>query len=465
MANPFHLEGVNGSEARMRTIRIGSGAGYGGDRIEPAVDLMRDGALDYICFECLAERTISIAQQQRLRDPEKGYNELLEERFERILPLQAEKGFRVVTNMGAANPLAAARVVADMAGRMGLRGLRIAAVTGDDLLDDIGRFLAQPILETGAPLGSLADSIISANAYIGCGGIVEALKAGADIVIGGRIADPALFLGPLVHEFGWPADRHDLIGRGIVAGHLLECAAQVCGGYFADPGFKDVPELWNVGFPIAEVSEDGTTTVTKLPSAGGMVTTATVKEQLIYEIHDPACYFTPDGIADFTGIRVEETGRDRVRVTGADGREGNGLYKVSVGCRDSFIGEGEISYGGPGALARARLAAEILKRRFEATGLAAEETRFDLMGVNSLHADAIPARCGASEPHEVRLRCAARTRTRAEAVRVGNEVEALYTNGPAAGGGVTKGVREIVSVASIFVPQSEVRVKTTILTV
>lgn len=440
----------------MKTIRIGSGAGYGGDRIEPAVDLMRDGNLDYICFECLAERTISIAQQQRLKDPDKGYNELLEYRFERILPLLAEKRFKVVTNMGAANPVAAMRVVARMAEELGIRGLRIAAITGDDLLDCVDRYMDLVTLETGKPLSSIREHVVSANAYIGCSGIVEALDRGADIVIGGRISDPSLFLGPLMHAFGWPKDRFDLIGKGILTGHLLECSAQVCGGYFADPGYKEVPDLWNVGFPIAEVDEDGDVVITKLASAGGLVTPATVKEQILYEIHDPSCYRTPDGIADYSGVTARQEGPDRVRVRGADGRVGSGLLKMNVGYTDSCIGEGEISYGGPGARARARLAAEILKKRIALLGIPIEEMRIELIGINSLYGEALSAE--APEPFEVRVRCAARTPLKQDAVRIGNEVETLYVNGPAGGGGVTKGVREIVSIASVFIPEADVRI-------
>ena len=430
----------------MRTLRIGSGAGYGGDRLEPAIDLIRRGNLDYIIFECLAERTIALAQLEKQADPQKGYNSLLEYRMRAILAALKDHPTRVITNMGAANPRAAAQKTRELAREAGLFGLKVACVTGDNVLATLSPDL--PILETGAPLSSLGDSVISANAYLGCEGICKALEAGADIVITGRVADPALVLGPLRHEFGWAADDFDKLGKGILAGHLLECAGQVTGGYFADPGMKDVPELWNLGFPLAEITEAGDITITKLPDTGGLVSEATCQEQLLYEIQDPTRYFTPDCTADFSGVTTRQIGPDRVQLRGATGRAHNGQYKVSVGYQDCWIGEGQISYYGATARERAALAGEIVRRRLEVRGCAHSELRIDLLGVNSLFPAAGPV------PPEVRLRVAARTADRANAALVGDEVEALYTNGPGGGGGAAKQVRKIVSVASVFLPQS-----------
>lgn len=438
----------------MKTIRIGSGAGYGGDRIEPAIDLIRKGNLDYIIFECLAERTIALAQLERLACPEQGYNPLFTYRMERILDALRENRVRVVTNMGAANPVSAAKKAREMADALGLQELKIAAVTGDDVLEKLPEFLDYPVMETGRPLGELQEDIISANAYIGCAGIVEALQQGADIVITGRVADPALVLGPLVYEFGWSMEDSALLGKGTIAGHLLECAGQVTGGYFCDPGRKDVPDLWDLGFPIAEVSEDGGLVITKLPDKGGLVSEQTCKEQILYELQDPANYFTPDCTADFQMVSVQQEGRDRVRVSGASGKPGNGKLKVSVGYQDCYIGEGQISYGGHNALGRARLAGEIVKKRLELCGCEFEELRVGCMGVDSLYREGISQRLGCGEPVEVRLRVAARTRDRHNAELVGNEVEALYTNGPAGGGGVVKSTRKIVSVASVLIPNT-----------
>jgi hypothetical protein len=281
--------------------------------------------------------------------------------------------------------------------------------------------------------------------------MAEALSAGADIVITGRASDPALFLAPMIHAFGWAMDDWNLLGQGTVAGHLLECAGQITGGYFADPGYKDIADLARLGFPIGEVGEDGSLVITKVAGSGGAVTAQTCKEQLLYEVHDPTRYIQPDVVADFSQVKVEEIARDRVRVSGGRGTKRTGTLKVSVGYVDSFIGEGQISYAGPGALARGRLALEIVRERLKLTGVAASELRFELIGVESLHGAQVSAH--ADEPYEVRVRVAGRTENLREAIRIGNEVETLYTNGPAAGGGAFKSARDVVAVASVLLPR------------
>ena len=311
--------------------------------------------------------------------------------------------------------------------------------------------------ETGATAAELGNRIVSANAYIGAQPIAEALANGADIVITGRAADPSLFVGPLVHEFGWGLDDWHRLGQATLIGHLLECAGQVTGGYFADPGYKDVPDLARLGFPIGEVSEDGSVVVTKVPGSGGRVIAATCKEQILYEIHDPARYLTPDVTADFSNVTVEEIGPDRVRIQGASGSPMPETLKVSVGAVEGFVGEGQISYAGPGARARGELALDIVRERLTLTGVRASELRFDLIGVNSLHGDRLSGNGGHHEPYEVRVRVAGRTDSLEEAVRIGNEVETLYTNGPAGGGGVTKSAREVVGILSAYIPREIVR--------
>jgi hypothetical protein len=430
---------------------MGAGAGYAGDRIEPAVELAERGELDYLVFECLAERTIALAQQARMRDPSEGYDPLLAERMRAVLPLCRANGIKLVTNMGAANPLAAAEKTREIARSLGVNGLRIAAVTGDDVLDVV-KSGDYRIEETGRPVNDLGNRIVSANAYLGAAPIVQALAGGADVVITGRVGDPALYLGPLVHEFGWAMDDWDALGRGTLVGHLLECAGQVTGGYFADPGCKDVPGLARLGFPIGEVGEDGGVVVTKVAGSGGRVTPATCKEQLLYEVHDPARYYQPDVVADFSAVSVTEVGPDRVRAEGARGAPKTGLLKTSIGYVDSYIGEGQISYAGPGARDRGRLALEIVRERLRLAGVSTTETRFELIGVDALHGERLSA--GSGESYEVRARVAGRTDSYAEAVRIGNEVETLYTNGPAGGGGVTKSAREIVAVVSALVPEA-----------
>ena len=434
----------------MKTLRIGTGAGYSGDRIEPAVELARDGRLDYLVFECLAERTIALAQQARRQDPAAGYDPMLEARMRAVLALAVCNRVRIVSNMGAANPVAAAQKTAEIARALGLHGLKIAAVIGDDVLEVVRRGDYR-LEESGATVASLGDRIVSANAYLGVEPIVEALRTGAQVVITGRAADPALFMAPLVHEFGWALDDWHRLGQATVAGHLLECAGQITGGYFADPGFKDVPRLAHLGFPIGEVSDNGDVVIAKVPGSGGQVTAATCKEQLVYEIHDPRRYLQPDVVADFSQVTIEEIAPDRVRVSGGLGSPRTPTLKVSVAYTDGFIGDGQISYAGPGALERARLALEIVRERLVIIGLQSDELRFDLIGVDALHGTVLSR--GAGAPYEVRARVAGRCASLAEARRIGNEVETLYTNGPAGGGGATHSVREVLAVQSVLLPR------------
>ena len=438
-------------------MRIGAGAGFARDRIEPAVELVERGDIDYLVFECLAERTIATDQLEKARDPAKGFNAGLEARMRAVLGKCHEAGVRIVTNMGSANPLAAARHVARLARELGLDGVRVAAVEGDDVVARV-RTLQAPILETGESLDVIRSRIVSANAYLGAAPMVEALGRGADVVVVGRSADPSLFLAPMMHELGWRADGWRLLGVGTVIGHLMECAGQITGGYFADPGYKDVPGLARLGFPIAEVREDGEAFITKAPGSGGAVTVETASEQLLYEIHDPAAYVTPDVVADFTGVELEEIARDVVRVTGGDGRPRTDTYKVSVGYRDGFIGEGQMSYAGPGALERARLAADVVVERLRMQRLEASETRVDLIGVDSIHGPEARALAGAlgATPYEVRIRVACRTGTAEEAAKVGTEVASLLTNGPAGGAADAAAVREIIAILSVLLPRDAV---------
>lgn len=392
-----------------------------------------------------------MAQQARLKDAKAGYDPLLAARMRSVLPLCAKNKVTLITSMGAANPSAAAEKVREIAASLGLHGLKIAAVSGDDVLDTV-KAADLRLEENGESIRTLDGKIISANAYLGAAPLVEALRGGANVIITGRVADPALFLAPLIHEFGWSFDDWDKLGKGTLVGHLLECAGQITGGYFADPGYKDVDELARLGFPLAEVSEDGSAVITKVSGSGGKVVTATCKEQMLYEIHDPSTYYTPDVVADFSGVTMTQEGPDRVRVDGATGRPCTDTLKVSVGYRDGFIGEGQMSYAGPGAQARGQLALDIVRQRLALTGVRFSEIRYDLIGVNSIH-----CRTPAREPDEVRVRVTARTDSLDEAVRVGNEVETLYTNGPAAGGGASKLAKEVVAILSVLLPRASVK--------
>ena len=435
----------------MTLLRIGAGAGFSGDRISPAVELATKGDLDYLVFECLAERTIALAQLQRSKDKRLGFDALLAARMRAVLPVCVAQGVKIISNMGAANPLAAGHEVIRVARELGVKTLKVAVVLGDDVLANLqGQDLA--LMDSQSTLGSLGDSIISANAYIGAEGIVRALANGADVVITGRVADPALFLAPLIHEFGWAMDDWDLLGKGTVVGHLLECAGQITGGYFADPGYRDVPDLACLGFPLAEVSSNGSAVITKVAGSGGCVNTLTCASQLLYEIENPAAYLQPDVVADFSSVTLSQVGPDRVFVTGATGLRRPDKLKVTVGHRDGFIGEGQISYAGLGAEARGQLALGVLK--FRLADIKALDSRFELIGVNAIHGSNLAKGCA---PYEVRARAAMRVATRVDAETVAHEVEALYLNGPASGGGVTQSVREVIAAASVLIPREWVQ--------
>jgi len=297
-------------------LRLGCGAGFSSDRLGPAVDLARDGRLDYLIFECIGERTMAFGHRDRRLDPNKGYNPQLAARMRAVLPHCRRAGTRIVTNMGVANVRAAGAVVVDVARQLGLHGLRVALVEGDDVSH---LFMPDARLDDhpGGTVAAVGKPVVGANVYLGADAILPALKAGADVVITGRVADPSLFLAPMQAAYGWAADDWDRLGQGSLIGHLLECGMQVTGGYFADPGIKDVPRLADCGYPIAEVAGDGAAVITKLDGSGGLVDTRTVKEQLLYEVHDPASYLTPDVTADFTTVAIDQAGVDRVSVRGA----------------------------------------------------------------------------------------------------------------------------------------------------
>ncbi len=442
------------------SIRIGAGAGYAGDRIPPAVELALRGQLDYLVFECLAERTIALAQLERRQQPDKGFDPLLTERMRAVLPICLAQNTRIVSNMGAANPLQSGHEVLRVAQELGLTGVKVAVVQGDDVLHRLCQDgLHLPLMDSDATVASLQERLISANAYLGADALLPALQTDAQVILCGRVADPALFLAPLMHHFGWSANDWSRLGQGILVGHLLECAGQITGGYFADPGYKDVPNLARLGFPLAEVQADGSAIITKVAGSGGGVTVATCTEQLLYEIENPARYLQPDVVADFSQVQLTPDGPDRVRAYGASGQPRPDTLKVTLGYHDGYIGEGQMGYAGPGCVARGQLALELVRQRLQDAGLGHLETRCELIGINSL----IPQAKASHEPNEVRLRVAVRTVTQRQAQQVANEVEALYTNGPAAGGGATKSVREVVAAAAVLAPREWAQTHVTVL--
>ena len=440
---------------RTRTLRIGAGASYAGDRVEPATELAARGKLDYLVYETLAERTIALAQLERRKNPEAGYNELLADRFYSALPHCKKNKTRVVTNMGAANPAGAVTRTAEVIRDLRLGPMKVAAVLGDDVLqyclDHADRL---KLMETGKPLASLEGQIVSANAYLGADVIVGALRKDADIVLTGRGGDCSLFLAPMIYEFGWREDDWDLLGKGQTGADMVECGANVSGGFFADPGYKEVPELWNLGYPLLEVERDGTIVVSKLDGTGGIINRAICAEQMIYEIHDPASYITPDVVVDFTAVELEEIGPNRVRITGGRGQPRPVELKVSVGVLEGWIGEAEIIYAGLGCLERARLAEKVVRERLRIGGVNLQELRIDYVGMNALHGEAsLPP---PEPPYEVCLRFAGRAREKRDAVKLGREVETLVGKGPASSSMPRKHVREVLAIYSCLIPRAAI---------
>lgn len=430
-----------------KTIRIGCGAGFSGDRLEPAQILVEKGNLDYLVLECLAERTIALAQKRKKQDPNLGYDVLLERRIQGLLPLLLAHKCRLITNMGAANPIAGAKKIIEIAQSQNLK-VQVAVVLGDDVFEIIsGEELS---LEGQKPIQSYG-KLVSANAYLGADAILPAIESGAQIILTGRVADPSLFLAPMIHEFGWNLEDFEKMGQGTVIGHLLECAGQITGGYFADPVTKPVPDMDILGHPWVEIHSDGRATISKVEGTGGIISAKTAKEQLLYEVLDPSQYFTPDVIADFRDVHLVEAGDNLLEVYGGKGHLRPETLKVSVGYEGGWIGEGEISYAGAHALERAKLAGEIIQKRI---GSLYSEFRVDLIGLNSLHGESLSKE---AKPYEIRLRIAGKSPDKSLAQLVGEEVEALYTNGPAGGGGARKLVSEIVGVVSILLDRSKVR--------
>jgi hypothetical protein len=434
-----------------RAFRIGSGAGFSGDRLEPACVLVERGAIDFLALECLGERTIALAQLRRRKNAALGYDPLLERRMERLLPLLKSHGTRLISNFGAANPLAAADAILAIARRLRLP-VRIAVVTGDDVLSSIEP--GMPTLESGTSIDGCGE-LVSANAYLGVDSLMPAIASGADIIITGRVADPSLFVAPMAHHFGWALDDYARLGRATSVGHLLECAGQLCGGYFAEPGLKDVPGMAELGFPYADADENGEATLSKVEGTGGDISVANAKEQLLYEVTDPFGYVTPDVIADFSCVSLTQEDQNRVRIGGAKGRARPKQLKVSVGYLAGYVGEGEIGYSGSNAVARAQLAGDIMRARLSGEF---PRLRIELIGSTSMHGKSFDR---SAQPYEVRLRVAARAPTAERAMIVGEEVEALYTNGPAGGGGARKYVHEQVGIVSTLIDRQRVPTKVT----
>lgn len=441
----------------MKKIRIGVGAGgcpY--ERLEPTLDLIERGNLDYLIFETLSERGIIDMHKIKRSNPEKGYNPMLKIRMEKMLKKAKEKNIKIISNMGGANTPAAIREIKRIAEEQEIHGLKIAMVYGDDITESIKQYDDVPLWDRkDKKLGDL-EEIISANVYFGADGIVEALDMGADIVITGRVVDAALFVGPIRHEFGFKNEETEKMGQAILLGHLLECNAQVTGGYYLDPGYKDIENMAEIGFPIAEMDETGSFFITKLENSGGTVNVDVCKEQLLYEIKNPAEYIIPDGIADFSHVKFEQIEKDKVLATGANIKGIPDTYKVNVGYLGGYIGVGENSYGGLNSLNRARAVAEAIVKRWDIIGIKPQEYRVDYIGYNSLYGDKIAQVMSDGNCPEVRLRIAVRTDNEEDAILLIREVQCLYINGAAGSAGITSNVQRVVGVENIIIPRADV---------
>ncbi|RAP74323.1 acyclic terpene utilization AtuA family protein [Paenibacillus montanisoli] len=452
----------------MKTIRIGAGQGFYGDSVLPALETARRGQVQYLCFDSLAELTLAILQKDRQRDAARGYAADIGAAMRKLLPIAREKGIRIITNAGGMNPLGAMRETERIARELGLTGLRIAVVTGDDVRADIPELIEQGAalrhMEDGRSIGEIEERIVFANAYLGAGPIVNALSQGADVILTGRTTDSALFLAPLIHEFGIQPDDWGRLAQGVLMGHLLECSGQASGGNYSGD-WQQVESLEEIGFPIAEVCEDGTFIVTKAEGTGGLVSVHTVKEQLLYEIHDPAAYVTPDVVLDLTEVRLQDAGSNRVHVSGAKGKPRPETLKVVMGYSDGWLGQAIWGYSWPDALAKAQAADRIIRKQMERGGLLYDDIRTDYLGYNSLHGPL--AKLPDEETlNEVYLRIAVRTKSKDEAARLGRLVPPLMLSGPPAMGaflGLMK-PRELLGMWSSLVPRGliESRVQVTV---
>ena len=439
----------------METFAVGCGAGFSGDRVDVAAPVVRTlidrGGPAALIFENLAERTLATQQLAKRANPQLGYEPLLELELRPVLADCLAHGIVIVGNFGAANPDGAAQLIQRLAHELGLPAPRIAVVRGDDLSDARGQAIVHDHLGTNFD----AARFVCANVYQGAFEIADAIRAGAQSVVTGRVADPSLTLGPAIAHFGWQRDQWDALAGATMAGHLLECGAQVSGGYFADPGMKDVPGLDDVGFPVAEIAADGSCIVSKASGTGGLVDERTVKEQLLYELHDPAAYITPDVVADITDATVTQLGPDRVRLSGVRGHPRTATLKASVFFDGGWFGEGEISYAGPNAEARARLAMEVMRKR-----MGPQLTlRFDLIGVSSILGDDANRLLGAApvgQSTDIRLRVAGQHLDIQVIDRLLRELTALWTGGPAGGGGVRVAKRQRLTTHSCLIARERV---------
>jgi len=441
-------------------IKIASGQGFRGDLIEAPVKQATGGDVDYIVMDYLAEVTMSILQKQKLKDPLLGYARDIPPLMERLLPIMQEKRFNVITNGGGVNPFSCKDAIFEVAKKLGIKKLKIGVVFGDDILNKINDFISGGIelknMETGESARIIKDKILSANVYFGAAPVVECLKQGADIVITGRVTDTGLTLAPMIYEFGWDMNNFDLMAVGTIAGHILECGGQASGGNFLGD-WKNVPDLANIGFPIAEAYPNGDIIITKHENTGGLVSIDTVSEQLVYEIGNPKDYITPDCIADFTSIHVQEIGKNRVKVFGVKGLPYTPFYKVSISFMDGYTSFGNLTYSWPDALEKAKAADKILRKRMENLNLKFDEIRTEFQGYNACHESLARE---IEEINEVVLRIGVRSKDKYSVERFGKEIAPLILTGPPGVTGFAGGrpkPSEVVAYWPALIPKSAVK--------
>ncbi|MFK7766777.1 MAG: acyclic terpene utilization AtuA family protein [Mariniblastus sp.] len=419
------------ADGKKDKVLIANGQGFWGDSILGPIRLVNEGPLDYLTLDYLAEVTMSIMQKLKSRDPEKGYATDFVEMCRRVLPVCKAKGIKIVANAGGVNPIACRKAVAAVIKELGLEGMKIGIVEGDDILADLETLIDDgeefKNMDNGQPLKPYLDKVKTANVYIGAEPIVEALKQGADIVITGRATDPSIVLAPLMYEFDWSIEDMDMMAAGTIAGHIVECGAQCTGGNYVH--WKEIPDMANIGYPVVEASPDGSFVVTKHDGTGGRVTTETVTSQLVYEMSDPSNYITPDCVADFTSIQLEQAGTDRVQISGIKGRPATDTYKVSISFHEGYKLISQLTVAGPDAVEKAQLCADIVFDRVASDGVAFtdEEKFIEILGTNACHAGIAPA---PAEPAEVVLRIGARSPDKSKLDRLGMEIVPLVTSGP-----------------------------------
>lgn len=411
-------------------VRIGYGQGFWGDSILGPIRLIREGPLDYLALDYLAEVTMSIMQKLRSRNPKAGFASDFVTLLGRVLPEVHQKGIKVIANAGGVNPSACLDAVLELARKQGIKGLKVGIIDGDDILSRIPALLASghPLanMDDGRALSAVQDRLLSANVYIGAFAVAECLRQGAQIVIGGRLTDPALVAGPMIHEFGWQPTDFDKLAAGTIAGHIAECGAQCTGGNFT--GWRDVKDFVRIGYPIIEGSEDGTFVVTKHEGTGGLINRETVISQLLYEMGDPRRYLGPDCTADFTSAKIEAVGKDRVQLSGIKGGAPTDTYKVSLSYQNGFKTTGQLTVSGPDAVAKAKLCADIVWGRLALDGCTFTENEklVEIVGAGVCH-EGIVKPC---DPPEVVLRLSVKCNDEARVDRFGMEVVPLVTSGP-----------------------------------